>query len=45
MFTGAGIPVVVADNTTTTFTAKAILDGLGTPCSDPFTYVEDSTIP
>jgi hypothetical protein len=46
VFTGAGIPVAVADNTTTTLTAKGVLAGGGTtPCSDPFTYVEDSTGP
>jgi hypothetical protein len=43
LFTGAGIPIAVADNTTTTLTAKGVLAGGGaTPCSDPFTYVEDS---
>ncbi|MCB0876194.1 MAG: CotH kinase family protein [Solirubrobacterales bacterium] len=43
LFTGAGIAVAVADNTTTTLTAKGVLAGGGTtPCSDPFTYVEAS---
>ena len=46
LFTGAGIPVAVPDNSTTTLTAKGVLAGGGaTPCSDPFTYVEDSTGP
>jgi hypothetical protein len=46
VFTGAGIPVAVPDNTTTTLTAKAVLAGGGTlPCSAPFTYVEDSSLP
>lgn len=46
LFTGAGIPVAVPDNSTTTLTAKGVLAGGGTtPCSDPFTYVEDSTEP
>jgi len=44
-FTGAGIPVTVPDNTTTTFTATVQLNGSTTPCSAPFTYVEDSTGP
>lgn len=44
-FTGAGIPITVPDNSTTTITATVNLNGSATPCSDPFTYVEDSTAP
>ena len=46
-FTGAGtpIPIAVPDDATTTFTATVTLNGSVTPCSDPFTYVEDSTAP
>jgi len=44
-FTGSGIAISVPDNATTTFTATVRLNGATTPCSDPFTYVEDSTAP
>lgn len=44
-FTGPGIPITVPDNSTTTITATVKLNGSVTPCSDPFTYVEDSTLP
>ena len=44
-FTGAGIPISVPDNSTTTFTATVKLNGSKTPCSDPFVYVEDSSLP
>ncbi len=45
-FASPGITVSVADNTTTSFRAKAI-DAAGnvSPCSSGFTYVEDSTAP
>jgi hypothetical protein len=43
-FASPGITVLVGNNTTTTFRAKA-RDAAGntSPCSAPFTYVEDST--
>jgi hypothetical protein len=43
-FASPGITVLVGDNTTTTFRARA-RDQAGntSPCSAPFTYVEDST--
>ncbi len=43
-FASPGITVSVADNTTTSFRARA-RDAAGnvSPCSSPFTYVEDST--
>jgi hypothetical protein len=42
-FTGAGIPTPVPADQTTTFTATVVIDGTISACSDPFTYVEDST--
>jgi hypothetical protein len=46
-FTGAGIVVPVADNTTTTFSARAVDDvnQLESGCSNSIDYVEDSTAP
>ena len=43
-FASPGITVSVADNTTTSFRARA-RDAAGnlSPCSSPFSYVEDST--
>lgn len=41
---GAGIPVQVADNSTTSFSANA-MGGQRSGCSTPVTYVEDSTAP
>jgi CSLREA domain-containing protein len=45
-FAGAGLPVTVANNTTTSFRATAT-DAAGntSPCSAAFTYVEGSTLP
>ena len=45
-FTGAGIAITVANDTTTSISATA-LDAAdnASPCSEPFTYVEDSTDP
>ena len=40
----SGVKVSVADNATATFTARAVNDeGISGPCSDPISYVEDST--
>lgn len=41
----AGLPVQMADNTTTTFSGLAVSGGNQSPCSTPVTYVEDSTAP
>lgn len=41
----AGIPVTVADDTTTEFTAVAFDGELSSACSAPLSYVEDSTPP
>jgi hypothetical protein len=45
-FAAPGITVLVANNTTTSYRARA-RDAAGnvSPCSGPFTYVEDSTAP
>ncbi len=44
-FASPGLTATVADNQTATFTATAT-DAFGTsPCSSPFAYVEDSTLP
>ena len=44
-FTGAGIPVAVPSDQTTSLTATVVIDGTISACSDPFTYVEASTAP
>ena len=45
-FMGAGISVSVSNNTTTAFRATVVSQaGLVSPCSDPFTYIEDSSAP
>src|SRR6266542_921870 len=45
-FASPGLPVTVADDTTTTFRATATdAAGNASPCSAAFTYVEDSTAP
>ncbi len=41
----AGIPINVADNTTTTFSASSSAGGAQSACSNAVTYVEDSTPP
>ncbi len=44
-FSTAGLTVHVADNTTNAFTAVSVAGGNASTCSDPVTYVEDSTPP
>lgn len=45
-FNGAGIEVEVPDDSTNTFTVTATdAAGNASPCSDPITYVEDSSSP
>jgi hypothetical protein len=42
---GNGIAVQVADNTSNSFSAVSVSSGGTSPCSDPASYVEDSTPP
>jgi len=42
---GIGLPIQVADNTSTSLSAIAISSGGASPCSEPTSYVEDSTPP
>jgi hypothetical protein len=44
-FTGAGIPLAVADNTTTTFSAISTSAGLPSGCSAPIPYTETTPPP
>ncbi len=44
-FTSTGITTPVPDDSTTTFTATVSTTATISACSDPFTYVEDSTAP
>jgi hypothetical protein len=44
-FSGAGLEVTVANNATTALRATATDSGGASPCSNPFTYIEDSTAP
>jgi hypothetical protein len=44
-FTGTGIPTPVPADQTTKLTATVVIDGTISACSDPFTYVQDSTAP
>ena len=44
-FTSTGIPTPVPADQTTTLTANVVIDGTISACSEPFTYVEDSTDP
>jgi hypothetical protein len=41
----AGLPVKVADNTTTTLSGLSVAGSNQSPCSAPITYAEDSTAP
>ncbi len=41
----AGVPVQVADNSTTSFSAVALAGGEQSPCSTTVTYIEDSAAP
>jgi hypothetical protein len=41
----AGLPVPVVDNVVATFSAVSSVGGKDSKCSDPVTYVEDSTTP
>ncbi len=43
-FEGLGVTVTVPDNSASLFSARAVNDeGISGPCSEPFTYIEDST--
>jgi hypothetical protein len=45
-FATAGVSVSVPDDSTTSFSARAVNEsGISGPCSQPLTYVEDSTPP